>query len=576
MTSVSAETQALPAAPPDGPGPLNRKRVVVVGTVAAVLIAAAGVTAYYYGGDVPRGTHVLGVDLGGKSRSDAERALSEGFATRIADVVKVDLDGEPVELQAADIDVLLNVERTVGAAMKGSPTLFGERTVTPVVDLDEKLLESSLREKLDPRKVTLKKPAITWSGTTPKATYPQDGLGLDVAQAAAAVRLAWPVGETAKVPLVSQPAVTSKAEVDALIADVAKPAVSGPVTVTVAGKSFTLKPAAIAKGLVFRSDDAGELTPAVDGKKLRAAAAKEFATVEKKPVDARIKLTDGKPKVVADKPGDVVDTDKLATALLPVLSGTGSRTVEASHTEQEAKVTEATIAKLGVKEKVSTFTTDFTGGASSPRSQNIMTIARAVDGALVQPGETFSLNGHTGERDYAAGYKDAPVIVGGKLEPGVGGGASQFTTTLFNAAYYAGLEDVEHKPHSFYFSRYPSVIESTIFWPTLDLRFKNTTPHGIFIDTSYTNSSVTVTMWSTKVYDSVKTVYGPRRGITSPPTVHREAGPKCITSSGLPGFTQDAWRVIRKDGKEIEREKFSWHYDPEPRFVCGGEPESTP
>jgi vancomycin resistance protein YoaR len=190
---------------------------------------------------------------------------------------------------------------------------------------------------------------------------------------------------------------------------------------------------------------------------------------------------------------------------------------------------------------------------------------------VVKPGETFSLNKHTGERTYSNGYKDAPVIVGGKLEPGVGGGASQFTTTLFNAAYYAGLEDVEHKPHSFYFSRYPSVIESTIFYPTLDLKFKNTTPYGVLIDTSSTGRSVTVSMWSTKHYDSVKTERSPRRNITSPPTVQREAGPKCIATGGLPGFTQDAWRVIRKDGKEVRREKFTWKYDPEPRFLCGAE-----
>jgi vancomycin resistance protein YoaR len=221
---------------------------------------------------------------------------------------------------------------------------------------------------------------------------------------------------------------------------------------------------------------------------------------------------------------------------------------------------------------VSTFTTYFTGGSASPRSRNIMTVARAVDGALLRPGELFSLNGHTGERNYAAGYRDAPVIVDGRLEPGVGGGASQFTTTLFNAAYYAGLEDVEHKPHSFYFSRYPAVIESTIFFPTLDLKFRNTTPYGILIDTSYTSRSVTVSMWSTKVYDSVRTVRGPRRDLTAPPTVYREPGPKCIASSGLPGFTQDAWRVIRKDGQEVARERFSWRYDPEPRFICGAKP----
>ena len=201
-----------------------------------------------------------------------------------------------------------------------------------------------------------------------------------------------------------------------------------------------------------------------------------------------------------------------------------------------------------------------------------MQAAKDVDGTIVKPGETFSLNGHTGERGYDQGYQDAPTIVDGKLVPGVGGGVSQFTTTLFNATYYAGLEDVEHKPHSYYFSRYPAVIESTIYYPDLDFKFRNNTPHGVLIDTSYTSSTITVSIWSTKIYDSVKTEYGPRRNITQPKTVHLEAGPDCIEAAGSEGFAQDAYRVITKDGKVIKREKFSWTYQAEPRFICGPKP----
>ncbi|MFD0595835.1 VanW family protein [Catellatospora coxensis] len=178
------------------------------------------------------------------------------------------------------------------------------------------------------------------------------------------------------------------------------------------------------------------------------------------------------------------------------------------------------------------------------------------------------MNGHTGPRGYAEGYHDAPVIMDGKLVPGVGGGASQFTTTIFNASYYAGMKDVEHKPHSYYFTRYPAVIESTIMYPTLDLRFTNTTPYGVLIDTSHTDDSVTVSMWSTKVYDSITTQYDPKRDIAQPEKVVLEDGPTCIATGGSEGFTQDAWRIFRKDGKEIKREKFTWRYDAEPQFVC--------
>jgi vancomycin resistance protein YoaR len=573
--TVAIPKQAGPAEPLSGEPPAsgpNRRRMVVVGAVAAVVLAGAGVVAYVFTGDVPRGTRVLGVDLGAKSRSEAERLLRDRFGPRAGEPVRVRLDGRPTEVKPETIGMTLDVDATVGAAMKGSAKLFGERDVAPVIRLDEAKLEAALRKQLDPKDITLKKPAITYAGLTPKPTYPAAGRTLNPALAAAGVRAAWLTEGTADVPLVEQPPATTEDQVDQLVDTLAKPAVAAPVTVSADGATFTLPPAAIAKGLVFTSDDAGKLTAAVDGKKLRAAAAKEFAKVEVEPEEASITLAGGKPKIVASTAGRVVDLAKLGPALLAVLPEQGPREVTAEFVQQEADTTDADMAELGVKEKVSTFTTYFTGGRKSPRSQNIITIAKAVDGAIVRPGETFSLNKHTGERTYANGYKDAPVIIDGKLEPGVAGGASQFTTTLFNAAYYAGLEDVEHKPHSFYFSRYPAVIEATIFYPTLDLKFKNTTPYGILIDTSTTGRSVTVSMWSTKVYDSVKTERSPRRNITSPPTVYREPGPKCIATSGLPGFTQDAWRVIRKDGKEVKREKFTWKYDPEPRFICGKEP----
>ncbi|XVU24698.1 VanW family protein [Actinoplanes sp. CA-054009] len=542
--------------------------MVAAGVVVVLAGAVAGAGAYAMAGDIPRGTEVFGIDLGAKTRAEAQKLVGAEAAVRGRQPVRIRVDGKDVTLPAAAVGLAVDVPATVDAAAGGGFRLFGTRDVAAVVRLDEAKLEAALRKHVASGRIGMKKPGIVFAGGAPVAAYPQAGLDLDRGVAAESVRRAWPVGDVAVVPLVERTPVTTKAQVDALIAGFAKPAVAAPVTVSVGAVKFQLTPAAIAKGLVFRADADGRLTPAIDVAKLRAAAAKEFAKAETPPRQAKITLAGGAPKIVASSPGKVVD---LGGELLAALPKPAPRAITATLKATPASATDAAVAKLGIKERVSTFTTYFTGGAKSPRSQNIITIAKAVDGAVVKPGETFSLNGHTGERGYHNGYKDAPVIVNGVLEPGVAGGASQFTTTLFNAAYYAGLQDVEHKPHSFYFSRYPAVIESTIFYPTLDLKFKNTTPYGILIDTATTGRSVTVSMWGTKIYDSVKTVYGPRRNHTSPPTVHREDGPKCLTSSGLPGFTQDAWRVIRKDGREIERKKFSWRYDPEPRFVCGEE-----
>ncbi|MBL7254918.1 VanW family protein [Paractinoplanes lichenicola] len=580
---MSSATAIIPAArqappqerietPPPPPSPPRKKRkwLVAASVVALLGAGAAGSAAYVTTGDIPRGVEVLGLSLGALTLAEAEKALRDHVAARSAQPARVRLDGKDVTVPAESVGLAFDVPATVDAAATSGVRFFGTKSIPPAVRVDEAKLTAALRKQLNTERVTVRRPAIAFRGVEPVVAYGKPGLDLDGGLAAERVIAAWPTGGVADVPLTTRTPVMAREQVDALVDEVAKPAVAAPVTVTVGAKSLVLTPAAIAKGLVFRADSTGRLTPAIDATRLRTAGATEFRKVETAAKPASVRLQDGKPQVVAGTPGRLVDVTKLGPELLKVLPATGSREVTGVLATAESETSVADVTKLGIKEKVSTFTTYFTGGRNAPRSQNIITVAKAVDGAVVQPGATFSLNKHTGERNYAKGYKDAPVIVGGVLEPGVGGGASQFTTTLFNAAYYAGLEDVEHKPHSFYFSRYPAVIEATIFYPTLDLKFKNTTPYGVLIDTATTGRSVTVTLWSTKVYDSVKTVYGPKRNRTSPPTVQREAGPRCIATSGLPGFTQDAWRVIRKDGQEVEREKFTWRYDPEPRFVCGG------
>jgi vancomycin resistance protein YoaR len=120
-----------------------------------------------------------------------------------------------------------------------------------------------------------------------------------------------------------------------------------------------------------------------------------------------------------------------------------------------------------------------------------------VDGAVVEPGDTWSLNAFVGQRTVEKGYVAAGAIVGGELvccdhPDNIGGGTSQFATTLYNAIYFAGLEDVAHKPHSIYFSRYPLGHEATLGWTSPDLVFRNDTEYPVTIETSHTSTSITV------------------------------------------------------------------------------------
>lgn len=565
--------------PPRG-GWANRTWLLIAtGVTTAVLASAIGIGTYAYAGDVPRGTTVLGAELGGQSQAAAADELRAAVERQTAELnapLPVVVGEQTAELVPAEVGLQVDVEATVRAAMRVEAHVFerlvGSHAVPPVVTVDVERLDAALNKVLGEQSRKMTMPGITWSGLTPKATHPKPSLELNPEHSAQAVREGWLSGEPVTIPLAETHPVTTAEEVDRMVTELAKPAVAAPVTLTTDEGSVSIPPAAIAKSLLFTADEAGTLSAKVDGERLHTALDDDLAKVEVTPKNAQMALIDGKPKITASRDGKELDTSDLGEALLAVLPQSDDRRVTGTLKTKEPELTTEKLAGLGIKEKVSTFTTRFPGGLSSPRSQNIITAAKDVDNTLVLPGETFSLNGHTGDRNYAKGYQDAPVILNGKLVPGVGGGVSQFTTTLFNATYYAGLEDVEHKPHSYYFSRYPAVIESTIFYPELDFKFRNNTEYGLLIDTSYTSNKITVSIWSTKVWDKVKTEYGPRSNITKPKTVYLEPGPDCIAANGSDGFSQNAYRVFYKDGKETKREKFSWRYAAEPRFICGPEP----
>ena len=145
---------------------------------------------------------------------------------------------------------------------------------------------------------------------------------------------------------------------------------------------------------------------------------------------------------------------------------------------------------LGITHVVSEFTTHYP--CCVDRALNIQLIADLIDGTIIYPGETFNVNNFIGERTEDKGFKAAGSIFKGEMVDSVGGGISQFITTLHNSLYWGGYEIVKHKAHSIYFSRYPHGIDATINWPYLDYIFRNDTDSAIIIDTEHTDTSITI------------------------------------------------------------------------------------
>jgi vancomycin resistance protein YoaR len=166
------------------------------------------------------------------------------------------------------------------------------------------------------------------------------------------------------------------------------------------------------------------------------------------------------------------------------------------------------------------------------------------------------------------------VIQNGIFREDLGGGVSQMATTAFNAAFFAGLEDVEHKAHSVYIDRYPVGREATVAWGAVDLRFANNTPYGVLIDATVIPSAgrsqgtVTVTMYSTKYWD-ISTSTGERYNFTSPDT-RTMSGPDCVPNKGYGGFDIDVQRYFRRVGDPtlIETENFFTRYIPSDTVIC--------
>jgi vancomycin resistance protein YoaR len=156
--------------------------------------------------------------------------------------------------------------------------------------------------------------------------------------------------------------------------------------------------------------------------------------------------------------------------------------------------------KLGITELASTFTTPHHAGES--RVVNIHRIADLLRGAVIEPGETFSVNQYVGPRSAAKGFVDAPVIgEHNTFSHDIGGGISQMGTTFFNAAFFDGLQILEYQAHTEYISRYPYGRESTLNYPHPDLVIKNVSPYGILVWPTYTGTSLTVSLYSTKWVD---------------------------------------------------------------------------
>ncbi|MEU4394885.1 VanW family protein [Kribbella sp. NPDC023855] len=568
---------------------MGRKQLA--GIIAAagfgVLVVGYGLAFALTGDKVPGDTTVLGIPLGGLSEDDAKAKLQAGLKDRLVLPINVKAGARTYQVKPDEAGLTLDVDATVAAAGAGRSlnpariwqSMTGGEAVQPVIAKDEAKLKAAI-EKLAAQ---VNRPATEGTITFVKARavkHPSaDGVQLDNEAATETVVAGFPSDGNPKALQVDVTKPQAGSDViDKAMSEYAVPAMSGPVRLTVGDKSADLEPEEIAPALTLVAKD-GAFTPTLNAKLLEPLFAERFKKLETLPKDATVQIVGGKPKVIPAVDGMVVARDKVVPAILALLpKPVGQRTAAVGLAHTKAAVTTEAATALGIKEVMGEFTTKFPH--ATYRNVNIGTAARKINGTLLKPNEMFSLNKIVGERTKANGFTEGNIINGGKFVLDLGGGVSQSATTTFNAAFFAGLKDVEHKAHSVYIDRYPVGREATVAWPSVDLKFLNDSGNGILVQTIFTAStpsssgSLTVKIWGTKVWD-ITAGQSAKTNFRAPGLVYNTEK-NCRPQAPTTGFDIKIYRYFNKNGQRVKTESFTTNYNAADDIRCGPKPGTTP
>lgn len=487
--------------------------------IIVVLLAAWAIDSSSASGKVPRNVSLAGRDISKLPEDELANTVAD-LADHYAKLeVRVRTPDTTYKVSAADLGLRLDQKATIqsaldlddGTSLPGRPFVWAssfldERTAPLAFTVDSAALDAGLAklggnaEAGEPSLVASSDAITIISGTSGRRVEPA-GVREQILRRA----------RSGEEPLIVSAEVTNKepAVTDAeakAVADKLTYETANGLAVTAGDQKATIPVATVRSWLGSKITD-GQLEVTLDAKKAMPELIKAIP-VATKARNAKITLVNGTPTIAPSQDGQrCCAADTPARILDAINKGGGAATIKLE--VDKAGFTTEAATKLGIKEpvggltewngrpQVKSFTTYF-DPAGGGRVTNIARIADLVNGTLVKPGATFTINETVGERTAEKGFVLAGAISEGKSVQEIGGGVSQFSTTMFNAAYFAGLDITKYQAHSEYFTRYPRGREATMGFPEPDLAWKNDTPYGIIIGTSRTPDSVTVTLYSTQ------------------------------------------------------------------------------
>jgi len=534
------------------------------------------------------GVHVEGQDVSRLTRPEIVARVQEWGRQRAGQGISLSVGGTAIVLSPQAVGFAVDAGASAARALSvGRSGGFFSRVVSFFVRMARP--ESVSAEiKLDPKRLNeledewqasaIKDPpfsgGVSIEGTNVTPLYPRAGSRLDRARVQVQLSAALRTG-LAPEPLALQselPSVT-RAEVDRVV-EQARTMLSGEVVLSVADdtRRLSFTPTQFGSILRVRADSAGsKLQLECVPEATRALLEPHRAEYERAPESARFVIdAQDRVHVQPGHAGVLLDDRALAEALCGAAQSSTKSGVLPLSPGAEPALSTAAAEQAGVAGLVGSYTTRH--ACCQPRVDNIHHIADLLDGTLVRPGDTFSVNQLVGPRTVKNGFRPAPSIEDGDMVDTVGGGVSQFATTLFNALFYGGYDIIERQPHSYWFQRYPMGYDATLSYPHPDIIFKNDTSACALIKTSYTDTSITVKIYGDNGGRRVRADVSEKQNIVMPaveliPNPRLDADEEKTRDGGIIGWTVTVKRTLTYADGKTKEERRKVTYKPRARRV---------
>jgi vancomycin resistance protein YoaR len=558
-----------------------------VAVVAALAVMVLGLAFAGSPSRLADGVRIAGVDVGGMTPGHARSVLDQRSKQLADEPVTFRVGSRTWNLEPRHLGVRVDWGAAVDAVrrqgngfgpLRGFRRLdmrfFGADVAPPT-----QVYDAALRAKLDEIEAAVniahRDASIKLRGAEPEIVSSQTGRALD--RHAATVTIVRALASLQREPVglpvrVDKPKVTAD-ELRVAQAQV-RTALSSSVRLTLGETRWNLRPRRIARVLLLPADGRRDLE--VGGPGARAWFGALASRVDREPVDADWAISSSGIRVLPDKPGYALNVPASASALLRAALVTDpelrSAKITVERADAERTTTEAKAMKItGLVASYQTFY-----GGEPNRVHNVQLVSHLVDKHVIPPGATFSFNQTTGARTAEKGFREAPVIINGELQNGLGGGVCQVSTTVFNAAYEAGLPIVSRTNHALYISHYPQGRDATVNYPDTDLRFTNDTGNWLLVRTWVGSSSLTVALYGTPVHRRVVSETAPLE-VTGPAPTKKVSDPtllvgeRVVEESGEPSrSTSVRRRVYDPDGKLLYDTTFFSSYRGEAALVRVG------